>query len=315
MVGDKPLGKYIKNTLVYWAAASGYKLAQALPRSFGLALFGAIGKLVFIFPNREKTRTIDHLRQVYGSKWTESKILRTASDVYSNLGKNLFDSIYLTNLPINKFNKFVKYESLDEVKMAFDKGKGLIAITAHVGCFEMLLHFFGMNGIKSIAIGRKMYDERLEQLVRKTRSGPNIEYISRADNLRPIIRWLQEGRCFGVLIDQDTNVEGVFADFLGKKAFTPSGPIKIAMKLDIPVFVITTGRNPDNTHQIFVSKQIGLEKTGNFDRDLVANVQKANDLICNTIEKFPSQWVWMHRRWKQQPQKNIDKNIEGVATP
>jgi lauroyl/myristoyl acyltransferase len=35
--------------------------------------------------------------------------------------------------------------------------------------------------------------------------------------------------------------------------------------------------------------------------DLKAAIQTANDLICETIRKFPEQWVWMHRRWRQQP--------------
>ena len=96
-------------------------------------------------------------------------------------------------------------------------------------------------------------------------------------------------------------MEAVFADFLGRPANTPSGPMKIAMKLNIPVVVVTTARQPDNTHHVFISGPVDLVNTGNFEKDLVQNVQIANDRICKTIERFPEQWVWMHRRWKRRP--------------
>ncbi|MGE5671156.1 MAG: hypothetical protein ACM31E_06910, partial [Fibrobacterota bacterium] len=54
-------------------------------------------------------------------------------------------------------------------------------------------------------------------------------------------------------------------------------------------------------HHIFLSKCIEFNNTGDFEKDLIDNVGKANDLICDTLKKYPSQWVWMHRRWKNQP--------------
>jgi KDO2-lipid IV(A) lauroyltransferase len=102
-----------------------------------------------------------------------------------------------------------------------------------------------------------------------------------------------------VLVDQDTPVEGVFADFLGIPAHTPSGPVKMAMKLDIPLFVVTSARQEDNTHHVFIDGPVALRKSDDFDEDLLHNVTMINSLICRTIRRYPSQWVWMHRRWRR----------------
>jgi KDO2-lipid IV(A) lauroyltransferase len=238
---------------------------------------------------------------IYGGKWSEKKIRKTARQVYSGLGKNLFDAVHLPQLSSQKMAKIVHIDPMEKVQKVYDRGNGIIFITAHVGCFEMQLHLFGNLGFRSFAIGRKMFDQRIENLIRQTRSGNNIDYMDRTEGTRKIVRFLKEGKIFGVLIDQDTNVEGVFANFLGRPAHTPSGPIKMAMKLNIPVFVATTVRRDDNTHYVFVSDELQLENTGDFHSDLVSNVQKANDFICKTIEQYPSQWVWMHRRWNKQP--------------
>lgn len=297
------MGQRIKNDLVCAGANIAFSLAQKLPRKAGLALFGSIGAAAFLFPDREKRRTLTHLDFIFGKEWKKKQIKQCARNVYIQLGKNLFDSIYLAKLSKSDFDRIVLHDSLDSFTQAYNKGNGVIVITAHTGCFEMLLHFFAIHGFKSFAIGRKMFDPRLEKLVRQKRSGINIDYMDKSENTRKVIRFLKEGKAFGVLIDQDTNVEGIFAPFLGHSAYTPSGPVKIAMKTDIPVFVATTLRRKDNNHYVYI-KKLDLTDSGNFENDLFENVQKANDIICETIKKCPDQWVWMHRRWRRKPARS-----------
>jgi KDO2-lipid IV(A) lauroyltransferase len=293
--------KFIKNSAIYLGAKIAFAAALLLPRSLGLRLFGAAGRLAFLVPNREKTRTLEHLRLIFGTSWTEDKIRRTARSVYASLGRNLFDAVKLSRSSETTFNAVVRHDDLAGFKKAFDLGRGVIVITAHVGCFELLLHFFARHGFKSFAIGQRSFDLRLDRLIRAIRSGEDIDYMDRTESPRKILRWLQEGKAFGVLIDQDTRVEGVFADFLGLQAYTPSGPVRMAMRFRIPVIVATTARQPDNTHYVYLSRILEFADTGDFEKDLLTNVQQANDLICATIMRFPEQWVWMHRRWKTRP--------------
>ena len=293
--------KSLKHSSVYFLARFAFFLIGVLPRPLGLWLFGMLGRVVFRFPNIEKRRTIEHLRLIFGDRWNEEKILATAQAVYESLGKNLFDAVKISHASPRKFHTLVQHDDLSEFKAAFDRGKGMIVITAHIGCFEMLLHFFARHGFKSFAVGTSSFDERLDEIIRSLRSGEDIDYMDRNESPRKIIRMLHDGQAFGVLIDQDTSVDGVFAQFLGRTAYTPSGPLRMAMRYKIPTVVATTVRRPDNSHYVFISKVLELADSGNFERDLAANVQKANDLICETIMRFPDQWVWMHRRWKRQP--------------
>ncbi len=272
-----------------------------IPRRAGLALFGTIGSLVYLIPHDERKLTKDHLTMIFGHEWDKEKIDRTAAAVYRELGKNIFDAFYLPRLAPADFNRIVTHDPLDAVESEYRKGRGGIVITAHTGCFEMLLHFFPKHGFKSFAVGRKLHDEGLDRIIRRIRSGEDIVYMDRSEAVRKIIRLLQEGRLFGVLVDQDTSVEGVFADFLGRKAFTPSGPLKIAMKFNVPVFVATTARQNGDKHHVFITGPLNLRRNGDFESDLVFNAATVNGIICETIKRYPEQWVWMHRRWRRQP--------------
>jgi KDO2-lipid IV(A) lauroyltransferase len=299
-VKKNPL-KALKNFSIFIAAKAGFLFALALPRSFGLWLFGSLARLVFLFPNTEKVRTFEHLRLVFGASWTEEKIRTIAKNVYISLGKNLFDAVKLSHASQKKFNDLVKHDDLAPFQKAFDRGRGMIVITAHVGCFEMLLHFFARHGFKSLTVGTRSFDSHLDGLIRSLRSGKDIEYMDRTESPRKIIRWLKEGGAFGVLIDQDTKVEGVFAPFLGIPAYTPSAPVRMAMHFKVPAIVATTVRRDDGAHYVYLSDVLEFADTGDFERDLVTNVGLANDLICKTIMRYPEQWVWMHRRWKTKP--------------
>jgi KDO2-lipid IV(A) lauroyltransferase len=286
--------------------------AAMIPRRIGLAVFSVAGIAIALFSSRDRAIARNGLTAIFGGKWTRRKIDSTVWQAYAELGKNAFDTLYLARRPPERLRRIVRHESLDEFRAAYDEGKGVVALTAHIGCFEMMLHYWAALGFNSFAIGRRLFDDRIDAIVRNLRSGPGIEYLYRDESLRRIISLLGQGRVMGALIDQDTKVDGVFAHFLGRLAFTPSGPIRLAMRYRLPVFVVTTARQADNTHLIYVSKRLNLEDTGDRRRDLVINVEKANVIISEAILRDPRQWVWMHRRWRKQPSDRDMKDIANI---
>jgi KDO2-lipid IV(A) lauroyltransferase len=301
-----------KNDGIYAVVLCALFVHRLMPRRLGLLVFKILGAVAYCFPNRERTRTNEHLRAIFAGQWPEKKIRSAARHVYRELGKNAFDAVYFARCDKEQLESNVLCDDLGEFRQAYALGRGVVAITAHCGCFEMLLHYFAAQGFCSFAIGKEVYDKRLDRLVTAMRSGPNITYLYRSQNPRAIIRLLREGRLMGALIDQDTNVDGVFAHFLGKLAYTPSAPVKLAMHYDIPVFVVTTARQENGTHRIFVSGRIALRKTGDETYDLVKNVELVNSHISAAIMKSPTQWVWMHRRWKRQPDDEGFKDVPNI---
>jgi KDO2-lipid IV(A) lauroyltransferase len=201
---------------------------------------------------------------------------------------------------------------MTEVRQAYARGKGVMVVTAHCGCFELLLHFIAVQGIPCFAIGSTLYDKRLDALVEKLRSGENIVYLHRSESPRAMLRLMKSGRIMGVLIDQDTHVDGVFAHFLGKLAYTPSGAVTMARRYDIPVFAMTTVRETDQTHRIMISKEINLHATGREIEDCVRGIEMINAHISATIERYPSQWVWMHCRWNKRPEDEAYRGIPNI---
>jgi KDO2-lipid IV(A) lauroyltransferase len=300
--------------LIYLGARALLTLARWAPRRAGLALFGRIAQVVAALAPADRRTARDNLTTVFGDSWSADCIRRFVWRVYRELGRNAFDTFYLARCSKKKFDRLVRHNSIERFREAFDEGKGVIVITAHLGCFESLLHFFPIKGFSSFAVGRRLFDRRIDRLVTGLRSGKDIEYLYRDESPRAIIELLKRGRVMGVLIDQDTSVDGVFAHFLGKPAHTPSGPVRLAMRYGIPVFVATTARRDDNTHYVSISERLPLDDTGDHERDLVKNVEKANAVISGAIRQNPEQWVWMHRRWRKQPSDPRYKDIPNIES-
>jgi len=89
-------------------------------------------------------------------------------------------------------------------------------------------------------------------------------------------------------------------DFFGRPAFTPRGPVSIALKTGcdiIPTFMI---RQKDNRHRMIVEKPIDLKITGDTEKDIRYNTETFTKIIESYIRKYPDQWIWVHNRWKTQ---------------
>jgi KDO2-lipid IV(A) lauroyltransferase len=303
--------KKIKNDFIYLLVVFISTIWRILPRKAGLFIFGTIGKIIYMLPTKDKRLCKEHLKFIFTDKLTDKQISYIALKVYQNLGKNLFDALYFSNKNSILLSNFIEYDDITTVWEEYNKKRGVIILTAHLGCFEMLLHFFASQGFLCFAIGREIYDKRIDEIVKKYRSGENIIYLHRTGNLKKFLKLLSEGRMFGVLIDQDTNVDGVFSHFLGRIAYTPCGAVKLAMRYNIPVFVVLTARLNNEKHKIFI-KKIDLILNGDFEKCLLYNIEEINNIISSLIVKYPDQWVWMHKRWNKKPTDVQYQNIPNI---
>ena len=135
----------------------------------------------------------------------------------------------------------------------------------------------------------------------RNRIGIRIILRGRPGASRELIRVFKENRILGLLIDQDTDVEGAFVDFMGRPAWTPTAAASMAIKFDAPVVFGFAHRDRQNRHTVTIEGPLELVRTGNREQDIIANTALFTRKIEERIMKDPGQWVWMHRRWRKQP--------------
>jgi KDO2-lipid IV(A) lauroyltransferase len=135
----------------------------------------------------------------------------------------------------------------------------------------------------------------------RARMGVRTILRGRPGASRELIRVFKENRILGILIDQDTDVESAFVDFMGRPAWTPTAAASMALKFGAPVVYGYIHRNRDNRHTVTIEGPLDMVRTGDLEKDIVLNTAMLTKKIEASIRRDPEQWVWMHRRWRRQP--------------
>jgi len=299
----KTIRKNIKYTLLVALLRILLVVIRALPRIVAIRLMGWFGALAFRFLRQERLKTIKNLTVAYGQEKSRAEITAMAREVFVNLGKSGAEfAIKMVQDSPEQFFRDLEVRGREHLEAAIKKGKGILGLICHMGCWEGTALGLPMLGIPAYAIGRKMSNEKLNALLFESRGKKGVQTLARGSSYKTILRVLAENNLVGILIDQDTEVRGVFVDFYGRPAYTPIGAAMLAMDSGAPVLPIFYLKKDDDTFEFCIDEEIPLIRTGDRRKDMAENTRKFHAVIEEYIKKYPTQWVWMHNRWKTTPE-------------
>lgn len=120
---------------------------------------------------------------------------------------------------------------------------------------------------------------------------------------RTALRLLRQGGTLGVLADLNTQErEGVFVPFFGQLACTTAGAATLALRTDATVIPVCAPWDESRRKFVFRGGPvIELVRTGDDKRDIEINTANFTAAIERHVRMFPSQWLWIHKRWKTRP--------------
>jgi KDO2-lipid IV(A) lauroyltransferase len=295
--------KKIKYTLLVAVIKGLVVLVRMLPRKVAMALGGSMGALTFRFMKAERRKTVANLTIAYGREKSVAEIKAMAREVWVNLGKSGVEfAIRMGQETPEDFFRGLEVRGNEHLQEAHAKGRGLLGLMSHMGCWEGMALGTPMLGIPIYAIGRKMGNEKLNALVFESRGKKGASTLVRGSSYRTILRVLRENNLIAILIDQDIDVRGVFVDFYGRPAYTPIGAAMLAMDSGAPVLPMFYLKKADDTYMFIIEKEIPLVRTGNRQQDMEENTKRFHRVIEKYIKQYPTQWVWMHNRWKTSPE-------------
>jgi KDO2-lipid IV(A) lauroyltransferase len=210
-----------------------------------------------------------------------------------------FETVHLSRLDPDRFSELIQMEGEENLSNAMKEGKGVIYIGGHIGNWELMAAVVARRGYPLKVIAAPIYDQRLDQLMSRSRSRFGIETIQRggARSTRQILAGLRQGCMLAFLIDQNIRAEGTEVDFFGHPAYTPTGVASLALHSDIPVVMGYSHRLDDGRHLVAFEKPLTLVRSGRSEEDIKANTALFTKCLEEFISKRPEQWVWMHRRW------------------
>jgi Kdo2-lipid IVA lauroyltransferase/acyltransferase len=302
MAKVKRLRRKVRYNLVYLLIRSMIGLSNMMPRRAWLAICGALGSLAYYFANETRNLTKKHLRLAFPEK-SEEQIKELAKGTFRMLGKNGGDILRTSRIEtLEELEKILVTHGYENFEKANAKGKGVIFLTCHMGAFDLQVTNMALRGLNPNIIGTPLKDKKLNDLLWEYRNAHGAIAIERGKETFRMIKVLKSGGSVALLIDQDTKVKTVFVNFFGKPAATPVGATVLALKTGAAIVPTYVHLGDDGMQHMHILPEIPMEKTGNEDIDVLINTQALTKFIEDTIRKYPEQWVWMHERWKTQPE-------------
>jgi KDO2-lipid IV(A) lauroyltransferase len=195
-------------------------------------------------------------------------------------------------------------EGVEHFSEALEGGRGVIFTTGHCGTWELLSARLPIAGIPLTTAARRLDDPRVDRLVTALRSRFGTEIILRGPAAgKQMIRALAANRVAALLIDQDIrDIPGVFVPFFGQPTWTPSGGAMLAIRRGCPVVPAFIHRRADGTHKAEVHPPLPIPVDGSLEDRVEELTASATAVIERQVRAHPEQWVWMHRRWRTQPE-------------
>jgi len=270
-----------------------------LPRRVNYAIAHGIGFSIFWLLKKERTKTLTHLKEAFGTEKTEEEYHQIAQSMFIHLAKTGMDLLYFPRLNRSKIEKLVlNEEGTEKIDCALARGKGVLALTGHIGNWELLASYFRFLGYPGSLMGRRIYYDKFNDVLVNLRKSGLVSTIYRDESPRKVLAALKDNHVIGISADQDIDsLEGIFVPFFGKPAWTPIGPAKLALASGaaiVPAFMIHEG----DQYRLYLEDPILPDPNVNKEEVVKQMTEAWSKVVERYIRQFPDQWVWMHNRWK-----------------
>ena len=295
--------KQLKRSLTVVITRSLVIVLNIIPRSFGIFMFSWIGLVAWRLDAKDRHRIRRHLTMVYGDKLSAARKERIGRTFFINSAKNFVDFVRMQRYYKSEIADLIDVEGLEHFDRAHKKGKGIIGISGHIGNFELMAVFLAAQGYPIGVIGRRMYDDRMDQLLVGNREALGLTNFYTTDSPRRLLKWLAEGNVIGVLMDTDSfRVRSMLVPSFGRLSYTPVGHIMLAIRTGaelVPSFCV---RTENNRYKLVFKPPIKYDPGSGTDEDIYRITLQCNQVIDKFIDEHPDQWIWLHNRWHTSPE-------------
>lgn len=264
------------------------KFLSALPLSL-LHLLGTLGGwIVFLTSKRYRKYLLENLSGAgYGDRCTRNRAIAEA-------GKAVLEASAIWLRPQQDVVRWVRQVSGAEmVDAARARGKGVVLLTPHLGCFEICAQWCSFRDPLTV-LYRPPKQKGLEAAMLAGRGRPNITLApTDMSGVRKLLRALKRHETVGILPDQVPSFgEGEWADFFGRPAYT--------MTL-IPRLLESTGAELILVFAERLASGAGFHLRFLRPPDPLPGESAArytNRAVELMVGECPSQYLWAYNRYK-----------------
>lgn len=254
-----------------------------------------LGRLAHKIDRKHRERAISNLALAFPEKpaeWHEEMARKT----FEHFGLIAADFLRSPQRSDQEVLESVESVDLHYLQEAKEAGKGAILLTAHLGNWERVAQFSGLQGFPLTVVARDANDQSLNQTVLNLRKSAGLDVLSRGNAARGILGKLRENGMVAILADQ--NAGEAFVPFFGHPCGTVIGPGVLTLRSGaalIPGFCLRVGPGKYVTRGFPpITSETAEERMKDY-----------HAILESVIREYPDQYLWLHDRWKSARQQGM----------
>lgn len=260
-----------------------------------------LGTLIYYLVPKYRKRILSNLSLASVFHFNEKQLKETAIQSLQSLATALleFPKLYTEN----DLSNIVCCLNPQIADQFIKKGKGVIFFCAHQANWE-LFFLEGNSRMKGSAIGRPIKNSSLYELILKVRTRFGGEIIEPKQALKEGLKALKEGKFLGIVGDQGMPESSFSSLFLGMNAYSTTAPALLSYKTDSPLIVATMTKK-EGKYFITYSDPILPDLEKPLKKEVERMTLASLHLLERSIIQKPSEWLWIHNRFKQETPKTV----------
>ncbi|WP_136516320.1 lysophospholipid acyltransferase family protein [Geomonas edaphica] len=277
-----------------------------LPNGIALSVGRSLGRAAFLLLSRRRRVVIENLRAslpflTRQPGWGGGSAEEIARGVFENLGCCVVEVCKIYQGRGKDLIEKVEFRGIENYEKAYAKGKGVAFITAHSGNWELLAIAFGVRKHEISVVARRQDNPYLNAMIERIRKRYGNGILYKEGALRAMFSAFRKQEIVGLLIDQAvTPVNGVLIDFLGRPAWTIQMPAQVARKIGTPLVPAFIHREGDKSI-ITIHPEYQVSSASDPEVAAAEDAKGLTHYIEEYVIQHPTQWYWVHNRWKRAP--------------
>ena len=191
------------------------------------------------------------------------------------------------------------------VEQAWSRGKGILFLTPHLGCFELSVQgaarqWSAQHGPITI-LYRPAKQAWLAEMMLTARNRSGVQAVpTTLAGVRQMIKALRKGAAVGLLPDQvPPSGQGQWASFFGQDAYTMTLAARLALQTGATVVLARCERLPAGRGYELFFEALPMPLSDQLEQAVV----QINQAMEHTIRQCPTQYLWGYGRYKQPRQE------------
>jgi KDO2-lipid IV(A) lauroyltransferase len=309
----------IINFAQYFGARFAAMLMGLFPVNGNLQTARDIGSFLYRIDRKHRHRALDNLRASFPNM-PEKQIDAIAERSMQHFIELVMDVLYTTRLiHLESWYNHVRLVNMADALRVLLRGQGAIVLTGHYGNWEILGYTLATLGFETYSVARPIDNPQIDAWLLGVRERRGQIILSKRGVTTTALDVLQKKGVLGFIADQNAGPKGMFVPFFGRLASTYKSIGLLAIEHNVPVVVgYARRRNGLFSFDMGIQDIIYPEDWKNYPRDQYKDeLHYLTSRYTKGIEDFvrddPTQYLWIHRRWKTRPKGEAPGSVPGVG--